>query len=152
MSRWGLKGKQSPPPAVGNRRKVYRERGQKQVGKTPLLSLLSPPPLPSLFRFNGLSLFFKRMWWFLLVLVVVFVARKIILPVAIIFPSLPDCYCHCNCARAHAFRLQDLYSRQLTEDYDAALYLISEENILVLNAWKWMKRKSGDQKKNQRVL
>lgn len=96
MSRWGLKGKQGPPPAVGNRRKVYRERGQRRAGKAPLLSLLFPLPA----RFNGPSLFLKWIWWFLFVLVVVFVARGIVLPVAILFPSLPDCYCHCNCARA----------------------------------------------------
>ena len=35
VSRWGLKGKQGPPPAVGNRRKVYRERGQRRAGKAP---------------------------------------------------------------------------------------------------------------------
>lgn len=46
VSRWGLKGKQGPPPAVGNRRKVYRERGQRRAGKAPLLSLLFPLPIP----------------------------------------------------------------------------------------------------------
>lgn len=142
MSRWGLKGKQGLPPAVGNQRKVYRERGQRRAGKAPLLSFLFPLPIPiRSFSFPQVVPFHPRV-----------VARGIILPVAILFPFLPDCYCHCNCARAHAlFRLR-LYSRQLIEDYDTALHLISKENILVLNTWKWMKRKSGDQKKNQRIL